>query len=255
MQRATLFLVLLALFFLSAILVDSAAPAPSKPAAGKTAPAKSGPAKTAAGKTAPAKTAVAKTAPAKTAAGAPSKPAGAPSKAAPKPTLSTRLIGMKGKKTGLLIKHVIRNAGVIPVKGIASTIQIGTLYNFYQFRKQSEKNCKMANNMVTCAFSADLAPKMAYKTFFAAAPKNMAMKDAEVAEVTKPGSKKTAPAKTKPAGKTAPAKTAAGKTAAVKSPATPAGPVTQMSGWKATVTATGMDYAVSAPLFIKPRPM
>jgi len=216
-------LTLLLVLIICIAAVLAATPAKSKATAGKS--------KAAASKGAASKGAASK--------GATSK-AAAPSKATgPKPYLNTRLVGMHGRKTGLRVKQVIRNAGSIAVSGVTSTITIGTLYMFYQFRRGSEKICKFttSTNMVSCTFPGSLAPKQNLIVWLAAANKK-GTRDEEVSKKSTKPAKKSKAATSKAAG--AP-------------PSTPTGTITAESGWKATVQATGMDYSVSAPLYLKPK--
>jgi hypothetical protein len=149
----------------------------------------------------------------------------------------------------MIIKHIIRNVGMVPVSGIASTITIGNNFQFYQFRNKSERNCQFANNQVKCSWSNALAPKMVYKMMFAAAPKGLVLKeDRQVASKSKAAGSKAA-------GSKAAGSKAAGSKAAPAASKMPAASmvITDYTGWKATVTATGIDYPISAPLNIKPK--
>jgi hypothetical protein len=155
--------------------------------------------------------------------------------------LKTTLFGTPGKRTGLVIQQRIKNVGMMNMTGLMSNITIGPKHQFYQFRKGSENNCKYiaASKMVMCSWTKMLESKMSWKVWFAVA--NMGTLPAASTTKVAASTTKVAASTTKVAASTTKAASTTGG----------AGQALPNAGWKAVVMATGMDYKVSAPLYIK----
>lgn len=144
-----------------------------------------------------------------------------PPSSSPKPWIKTTLMGVAGKRTGLVIHQKIVNAGTLNITGVMANITIGTKYEFFQFRRGAGANCRyMANTrMISCNWGSKvLLPKQAWRVNFAVAP---------VGTLTTTKASRTT------------------------TKSVPSGTVSNTSGWKATVSATGINHIVSAPLRIR----